>query len=299
MILGMLCGLLSALFQSGSYVFSRAFMLKHSNRLHLLLYSLLLMGVFGLVLLMCIGPLVSFPWGWRFVTLLFGCLITFVIGQFTSFQALQTIESSRLASLLGIKIVVLAFIFIMLEQRNLSFLQWGAVLLSTIAAIGMNFTGGRLSLKGVCFLLAAAVSYSISDITLTEMIKQMPGDSIMLGALGVLALSYSLLGIGALPILLAKKCRRDLLIDALPYSLAWFGAMIFLYFCFGLIGVVFGNIIQATRGVISVALGAVLLHFGFEHLEPRVGRRAWVRRFIMAVLMVAAISLYSYSRSRG
>ena len=65
-----------------------------------------------------------------------------------------------------------------------------------------------------------------------------------------------------------------------------------------MIGVVFGNIIQASRGIISVALGAVLLHYGFDRLEPRVGRKAWIRRFLMAVVMVAAMCLYTYARNR-
>ena len=298
MIFGIVAGVLSALFQSGSYALSRAFMLKHKSRLNLLFYSQLAMGALGVLTLPLILPVVRFPWSGAFWGLMAGWFFAFVIGQFSFFQALREIEASRLSSLFGLKIVVLAVIFIAVEQRNLNFLQWIAVVLSAVAAMGMNLTGGRLSLKGLAWLALTLVSYSACDIVETGIIKMMPGKSVMLESLGIVALSYALLGFCTLPVLALKNDHRRLLIDAVPFSVAWYGAMIFIYVCFGLIGVVFGNIIQASRGIISVALGAVLLHYGFDRLEPRVGRKAWIRRFLMAVVMVAAMCLYTYARNR-
>lgn len=149
MIFGIVAGVLSALFQSGSYALSRVFMLKHNSRLNLLFYSQLAMGALGVLTLPLILPVVRFPWSGAFWGLMAGWFFAFVIGQFSFFQALREIEASRLSSLFGLKIVVLAVIFIAVEQRNLNFLQWIAVVLSAVAAMGMNLTGGRLSLKGL------------------------------------------------------------------------------------------------------------------------------------------------------
>jgi hypothetical protein len=58
------------------------------------------------------------------------------------------------------------------------------------------------------------------------------------------------------------------------------------------VGVVFGNILQSTRGVMSVAIGAALAHLGWHDLEQRVDRSTLLRRLTAALLMTAAIALY-------
>jgi hypothetical protein len=55
---------------------------------------------------------------------------------------------------------------------------------------------------------------------------------------------------------------------------------------------VFGNIMQSTRGVMSVAIGAALAHLGWHELEQRVDRATLLRRLAAALLMTAAIALY-------
>lgn len=45
-----------------------------------------------------------------------------------------------------------------------------------------------------------------------------------------------------------------------------------------------GTIIQVSRGIILVLLMVWLRHCGYEHLEPRAGRKARSRRFLMAVV---------------
>ena len=74
----------------------------------------------------------------------------------------------------------------------------------------------------------------------------------------------------------------------------WFFAMILLFVSFCFVGVMYGVIIQATRGVISVIMGWMLLKLSWDKSEPVVGVSAWVRRGIMALLMLAAIILYNW-----
>ena len=71
--------------------------------------------------------------------------------------------------------------------------------------------------------------------------------------------------------------------------------MLFLYISFGLIGVVFGSIIQAGRGIFSILLGIVLLRAGVEKNEPDVSGKIWLRRSVMAILMLSAMILYTLS----
>ena len=48
---------------------------------------------------------------------------------------------------------------------------------------------------------------------------------------------------------------------------------------------------------VLILIGALLLKFGLEQYEPRVSRSAWIRRFIMAILMIGAMSLYAFAKN--
>ena len=79
---------------------------------------------------------------------------------------------------------------------------------------------------------------------------------------------------------------------ALQYAAAWLGSMVALYACFGTVGVVFGNILQSTRGIMAVVAGALLAQLGWHDLEDRVDRATLLRRLAAAGLMTAAITLF-------
>ena len=82
---------------------------------------------------------------------------------------------------------------------------------------------------------------------------------------------------------------------ALPWAVAWLAAMLFLFGCFDRIGVIFGNILQATRGIMSIVLGVAVAALGHLRLEQKVSRGVLVRRIVAAALMFTAIALYSAS----
>jgi hypothetical protein len=90
---------------------------------------------------------------------------------------------------------------------------------------------------------------------------------------------------------LQPRDRRDG-IAAMQYAAAWLGGMVALYACFGLVGAVFGNVLQATRGVMAISIGALLARAGWHDLEERVDRATFLRRLAAAGLMVVAIVLY-------
>jgi len=85
-------------------------------------------------------------------------------------------------------------------------------------------------------------------------------------------------------------------VRAVPFAVTWFAAMLFLFGCFARIDVVYGNIVQSTRGLMSIGLGALVAAAGFERLERRVDRGVLLRRLGAALLMTGAIVLFYQSQ---
>ena len=114
-------------------------------------------------------------------------------------------------------------------------------------------------------------------------------------SLFALALIYAVTGAAsaalmpAVPRFRAADWRRH----ALPYAALWFSAMVVLYVCFAACGLVLGNIVQSTRGLISVGLGWLVARAGRTDLEERIAPAVLVRRVAAAVLLLAAIALYA------
>lgn len=296
MLIGIVGGFFSAALQSSSYVLSRVFIHKYKDSFSLVVFSQLAMGVLGAATIPLIMPFSSYPLTWKFFGLMLLCVLTFMGGQYCFFQTLREIEASRLSSLLGLKIVILALISMLVTRIPLHFLQWLAIILCSVAAVGMNFTGGRITRKGAFWLLLMLISYSCCDLIETELILEMQGKSLLADSTAVAALMYLILGALTVPLLWKHRWDFGKFKAAVPYAASWYGGIILLFLCYGSLGAVFGNIIQSSRGIISVALGAWLLHLGYEHLEPRVDRKSWCRRFLMAVVMICAMCLYSYAR---
>ena len=82
---------------------------------------------------------------------------------------------------------------------------------------------------------------------------------------------------------------------AFPQAICWVVSMWGLYVCFGLLGAAFGNVIQASRGVISLVMGIVLSYFAIQGLEQKQSALVWLRKAVAAILMFGAIVLYALS----
>ena len=298
MFSGIAAGLFSAFLISVSYVFSRAHIRKYGDPVALAVYSQLVMGIGGVVMLLLSFLFQEIPWtSRRFLLLLAGDVGFFLIGQTSFFIVIKQVEATRASSLLGLKLIVLALIAVVIG-RALSPLQWLAIILCTTAAVGMNFSGGRLALKSVIWLLVSVLFYALCDSCIAEMMLMMPGRSMLTNSFGVIGISYTALALAVLPATVKYPLRKKPLLDAVPYGIFYFSSILFLMTCFGLIGVVFGSIMQAGRGIISVLMGILLIRLGWEKSEPQVSRRLWIRRFLMAILMLAAMTLYTCSAIR-
>ncbi len=79
----------------------------------------------------------------------------------------------------------------------------------------------------------------------------------------------------------------------LPFSGCWYAAMAALYYAIGVLGPVYAVILQSTRGLWSILLGAALAHIGLIHIEEKVHGHIVLRRLAAAAMMIVAIWLYS------
>ena len=304
--LGVVSGLAAAFFSAVSYLVSRHYGLgqramgRKSAALRLLAVSHLLMAAVCIPLAWAAWP-ASPPPVRLFALPLALSVGLYLLGQSSLFAALKRVEASRMAPLLGLKIVMLAVIVSFVLGHVLDTRQWLAVALSVAAAVMLQAGRGAVPAGAFGFVLSCCLCFAISDIFILRLIDGLQAgamtSSVVLSRLHAgglaMALTYGVCGLLFVPLVVALRpyTRADW-VAAAQYASAWLLSMVGLYCCFGLVGVVFGNILQSTRGVMSVAIGAALAHLGWHELEQRVDRVTLLRRLAAALLMTAAIALY-------
>jgi drug/metabolite transporter (DMT)-like permease len=304
--LGVAAGLAAAVFSAVSYLISRHYGLgqralgRTKSALRLLAVSHLLMAAVCIPLTWAVWPTASPPVRLFAVPLALSVGL-YLLGQSSLFAALKRVEASRIAPLLGLKIVMLAVIVSFVLGHVLDMRQWLAVTLSVAAAAMLQVGRGAVPAQAFGFVLSCCLCFAISDIFIVRLIDGLQAGAMESGgtisrlhAGGLaMALTYGLCGVLFVPLVVGLRpyTRADWLAAA-QYASAWLLSMAGLYCCFGLVGIVFGNILQSTRGVMSVAIGAALAHLGWHELEQRVDRATLLRRLAAALLMTAAIALY-------
>jgi hypothetical protein len=211
-------------------------------------------------------------------------------------MALKHTEASRLSPLLGLKVCFIALISISFLDADYSTLQWVAVAATVAAGALLNWTGKAPPASSVAFILAACLCYSLSDISIKLLVNTLNLDSVYQGTMLSVCLTYCLCGLLSVPVWMATFGENDakLALDAFPFAFTWYLSMIALFSCFGMISVLLGNIVQSTRGIISIAVAFAVARMGYEHLESRIPGSLFARRIFAAVLMLAAIILFSY-----
>ena len=286
--LGVAAGLTTALCSAVSYLVSRHHGGRAGGPIRLLVLAHLLMGVACIPATALLWPR-GLPVARVWLVPLIGCAATYLAGQAVVFAALRRADASRVAPLLGLKIVMLAAITSCLPGGRLDARQWVAVGLSVAAALAS--------------IVAACAAFAISDLFIVGLIDGLQaaaaGAAVPLGRLhaGGLAMTvtYVLCGATALIMLAAPPLRprnRIVWTGAGQYAVTWLLGMAALYACLGVVGAVFGNILQSTRGIMAIVIGAALAHLGWHDLETRVDAGTLLRRVAAAVLMTSAIAIY-------
>jgi hypothetical protein len=313
MLVGMVSGLSAALCQSLSYLGTRHYAHGRSGGAGrgLMVLGHVWMGGLAVIVLACAWPrgLTGGQWTWLCKVWLPVAAMggAYLVGQVGQILALRHLEPSRVSPLLGVKVVFVALLSTIVVPPpvramggaavGLTWMQWTGVVLAAVAAVGLNFAGSALKKRAMGGILLACVAFSLSDWSIwwgNSAIKEaLPGFSeVRLSFLNA-ALCYIMTAVPALVLMpwWGSRKGKDWR-DAVPFAVTWFGGMLFLFWCFAEVGPVLGVILQATRGLMSIGIGALLLWWGHVHMEPASSRRAWVQRVVAGVLMFLAISLY-------
>jgi len=290
---GILFGIAAALVQSFSYVFSRMFMVKFpGSAVVLLAVSHVIMGLFSLLVLRIFWPpeppAVSSYW-----LPVAGTVFFYLSAQICFFFALRHSDASRVSPLLGLKILFIALISSAALGERFSSLQMLAIGFSLGAAGLLSWSEGVILWDSLIWVVGTCFGYSLSDVCVREVIRSFEYLGLFRGAVVSAGLCYSVCGmIGAGLLFTVPRPSKAVWSNALPFSVTWFTAMLFLFASFASIGIVYGNIIQSTRGVISVLLGVLISAAGHVHLEEKMTTMMLIKKSGAALLMIGAIVLY-------
>lgn len=296
--IGILSGFAAAIVQSTSYLFSRDFTRKGRGTIPaLFVMSHILMGVVCLALTPLCMLQTQTPFA-EFVRPLFGVMVPFMIAQGVLFITLHNTEPSRVVPLLGLKIVALAVLVSLVGHERLGLLSWLAVLLCACAALLLNETGGRLPARAIFGICVVVIGYALSDFQIVILIKKLSASGTLAPFIAV-CYAYLVSGMISLPFLFTiGPVRREAWRAAVPFAASWLISMFLLFVSFAIIGVVFGSIMQSTRGLLSILLGVLVAKIGMTHLETHVSRGTLVKRIACALLMASAIVMYVVARQR-
>ena len=296
---GILIGLLGALGMAVAYVCMRLFMTRRgAGTVRLLAMAHVIMAGVSAVLLAFVWPARMPPLG-RFGRDLAGAAGFYLVAQGVLLFVLLRTDASRIAPLLSLKVLILAGIKFAFFGEAFTPLQWAAVGLTVVAAHALNVTGGRLPWRAVAGVLFACLGYSLSDLHVKELVDALSDLGMMRSSLVASSLCYVVCGLASAPLLLWRRPRgwRDWAWAA-PYGLTWMAGIVFVFACFGMVDVVFGNIIVSTRGVFSILLGAAVARMGMIRVEQRVSPSVLLRRLAAAVMITLAIGLFVHGAEK-
>ena len=292
---GIITGLVAALLQSCSYLGSRFFLSRHLSPLGLFILSHMIMGLFSLMMLPFLFPAEPPPFS-KYVLPLFGMAFFYMGGQIAFFRAIKYTEASRISPLLGLKAVMLTVLCSVFMGASYTPLQWGAVILCMFSAFVLNWSGGSIPFKSIIWILITCLGYSLSDLCIKGTVDCFGDIGLVRRSLLCVCMCYLICGIVGLVLSFFFRNRVSLkgMRDAMPFAFLWILSMIFIFSCFALIGPVFGNIIQSSRGIFSVVIGLAAASMGFVALEQKTSGGVFLRRLAAAAMMTAAICLFYY-----
>ncbi|MEM9348138.1 MAG: EamA family transporter [Planctomycetota bacterium] len=318
MLLGILLGLGSAFCSSLAYLASRRFTVRHAGHeekepqwrgpLRLMVCSHLMLSILcgvAYFILRPTGDQQPVDWSWAVTTSVFVALF-YLLANTLLFFALRQTEASRIAPLLGFKVVLLAFVTQFILNEPLVAQQWIAVVLATAAAWVLGSSGNRLPWKTIALTLAACTGFVSSDTFIDQMVpvwlppgldyevaKKQDPVLVVTAAMQGMSLVYVWCGIIAVALLpVAKPWKAAHWKGSAPYAAAWITAMVCLFSAFALVGIVLGNILQSTRGLMSIVLGVLIVKLGHHHIESHAPLKVVIQRGIAAAMMIGAIALY-------
>jgi drug/metabolite transporter (DMT)-like permease len=220
-----------------------------------------------------------------------GVSVFYWVAQVSFFSALNRASSSQVAPLLALKLMVVGVGSAIFLSTDLSATQWQAVALATASAIFLSIGADRPPLRATLLALTTVLFFSVSDISLGAFIDHVGIESDLDRIIFVLSYCYGLNSLFTLPFRPWRLEHAAVKACITPAFLCLI-AMVFLFTAFVLGGVVLGNLMLATRGLVVVFIGLALKPFLEAGVEPSVSWKVWMRRIISAIGMLISVEWF-------
>jgi drug/metabolite transporter (DMT)-like permease len=290
--LGIVIGLVGAVFQALSYLFTRRFVMReHKTPVQILALGHVWMMVFSICLLPLVWKTPKAGWGAVRPVLQSGGF--YLLGQACFFWTLRHIAASRASPLLGGKLLFVAAFGVFLFGQKLTPLQGVAIVLTAVSVFLLNRVGGALGGKVIFGFLLVFTGYALSDLSIPLAIAAMDHKGGTPATLLAVALTYIVCGVAGLAMLArVRGIEKKDWAQALPFAVCWYGGMACFFESIELVGVMFAVILQSTRALVSLALGEILSRRGLAHIEQKVEFADRLRQGAATLLMCGAIALY-------
>lgn len=313
LFLGLIFGLVSAVSHSLAYLASRWFTVSGRGTS----WQLLVIVHIQLGLLSAAGMGFAWPSGLDFVASwavpALAASVVLMLSQATFFWVLRHVDASTLAPLMSVKMAVIALMTIIGiygPGQPVSVYGWLGVGLAIAAAFLIQGLGAAPALKTWGWIVAMFFGYAFCDVSISRAIDVMVEEQLASGAIvadtpgarlhaATFAATIVYGGTGVLSLIASPwlgtrspKAWRD----ALPYTLCWSVAMVALYAAFGMLGVVYGAILQSTRSLWSVVLGWFVARLGDHGIETAHQNHVMVWRILAALLMIAAVAIFALGK---
>lgn len=296
--IGISCGVLAACFFAISYLVSGHALRKFKvTSLQLLALSSFWQGLIAFSILYFIWePLVKPT---DTILALWVTFLGYVFAQFLFFWTLRFISASRIAPLMGVKIIMVFIIALILFEETFTTKKGLAILAIVFSAYCIQQSTTPVSIKGLLGILASITCFGISDtgvklltISLQETQHVAPG---ILGAVLATCMGFMVSSLLLLPKFKIKDSSKGYNKFAFIHAISWMLAIMFLFISIDRSGVVTGIILQALRGPISIILAVVAARFGLAHLEEKQSKTAYLKQFIASLSMIASIAWFVVS----
>lgn len=321
LIIGVILGLLTAWGHSLAYLGSRWFSVRERGTgRQLLVVAHAELGVVAILGLLVAWPGgLAWPWesgwgvasAWLFPAVSGGLVLG--LAQAALLAALRHADASMISPLLTLKIAILALATsfgVYSDRLPVSAWGWFGVGLAIVGAAMIQGIGKPPPARAWPYVVVMLLGYAVCDLSIVKAIAAVceraygladasEATAVQRIAAGVFVacVLYIVTGLAAAMMLPWYGSRRPRLWrDALAYAAPWAFAMICLYGTFALLGAVFGAVLQSTRALWSVLLGAWIGRRGDGRLETDHHDHVIAGRVVAAICMVAAVALFAWLR---
>ncbi|MEM1446367.1 MAG: hypothetical protein AAGF84_09950 [Planctomycetota bacterium] len=320
LIPGVILGLITAWAHSLAYLGSRWFTVrKRGTSLQLLVIAHFQLGLVALVGMPLTWPSgLVWPWeagdasgAWLGPAAAGGVVLG--VAQASLFAALRYTDASTVSPLLTLKLITLGLATnfgIYSQPLPISVWGWLAIGLAITGAVMIQGVGKPPPLRVWPFIGITILGYSFVDLSIVRAINAICEQGYGLASAGdastgqriaagvfIATVLYAVTGFTALLLLPWFGSRRvGVWRDALAYAGPWAVAMVTLYGTFALLGAVFGSVLQGTRALWSVLMGAWLGKVGDGTIETDHHRHVIAWRVLAAACMVTAVALFGWMR---